>query len=295
MNGTLARQELGSMLPVLALQMGGWLKQKSRVLDLCASPGSKTLQAMEIVGEKGRVVANDVHPGRLQSLQEAVERSGMSLELRSRITYTNFDAAMFPFPKSGDKLFDTIICDVPCSGDGTIRKDKHILPMWTPTTANALHALQVRILVRAIQLLKVGGVVSYSTCSLNPVEDEAVVAAALEKVRTTVNTEPVAEIMEWPQLDGFIRREGIKDWRVADYTGESENGVDEEYETGEVVKLRWHDTFEDACNAKMDNAVKSMWPPTEENINLHLERCTRLWPQDQDTGGFFVALIRKNR
>ena len=296
-NGKLARQELLSMLPVIGLARGGWLKANSRVLDICASPGSKALQALEIVGRKGRIVANDVHPTRVETLKAAVQRSGLSSELRARVIYTNFDAGVFPTPKN-KKLFDAVICDVPCSGDGTIRKDKHILPLWTPATGNSLHSLQVRILMRAIHLVRVGGVVSYSTCSLNPIEDEAVVACVLSQMnkahysKQTIIEEiiPAVELIDFPELCGFVSRPGIQEWNVADYVGETDSDQDDD-----SVCLRWHATYQAALDANMVKAVSSMWAPSKKDANqLHLERCIRLWPQDQDTGGFFVALIRKN-
>jgi len=316
-DSTLARQELGSMLPVLSLSAVGALVPGAKVLDLCASPGSKTMQALEIAAlaeaasrKRGRVVANDVHTSRLDSLRDAVVRSGLDGAFTSRITYTNFDASVFPSPNSG-KLFDAIIADVPCSGDGTIRKDRHILPMWTPATGNALHGLQARILVRALELVKVGGVVCYSTCSLNPVEDEAVVAAALQKVNRSRKEEksddtPVAELVNWPEalLPGFKRRPGVENWRVAFYEqGGSYDESDEDEgdgmnTNGDFGNLQYHRTYEDAMMAGIDcnNVERSLWPDFVENkSSLCLKRCSRLWPQDQDTGGFFVSLIRKNR
>jgi 16S rRNA C967 or C1407 C5-methylase (RsmB/RsmF family) len=284
-DGTLARQELGSMLPVLALKEAGYLRRSSRVLDVCASPGSKTLQALEIIGESGRIVANDVLESRLNALREAVERSGMSKTLTDRITYTNQDATQLSL--RSEQWADVVVCDVPCSGDGTCRKDKHILPMWKPNYANQLHGTQVDILVRAIQLLKVGGAVCYSTCSLNPVEDEAVVAEALRKSTSAV------ELVECPDLPGLIRREGISEWKVADFK-EEEDATNVAVGDDEGVQLRWHKRLQDAVEAKMDRPRKSLWPGSE-NSSLHLERCVRLWPQDQDSGGFFLAIIRKNK
>ena len=67
--------------------------------------------------------------------------------------------------KKSHKPFDCIIADVPCSGDGTIRKDGRILPSWTPSIGNSLHSTQLKILKRALILVKTGGVVCYSTCS----------------------------------------------------------------------------------------------------------------------------------
>jgi len=382
MNGLLARQELGSMLPVLALIGGNHIQYGSKILDMCASPGSKTLQALEIVTttayhnndnninddnnnntnnyshkKMGRVVANDIHPKRLISLQEAVKRSGMHPNITKRIVYTNHDASTFPTPKSGT-LFDCILADVPCSGDGTIRKDKHILPGWMPNIGNALHNLQCRILKRALTLVKVNGVVVYSTCTFNPIENEAVVANAIlwsnrtknkmnstSTTSTTTTSKPAVEILEWPTnvLPGFIRRKGVLTWRVADYQfddndftttnhdhhddddknnnnksfSQVKNTNENAYKTEEgddEPKLHWYQSYPDAINGKMKHAVESMWPPssldttTTNNNNNHdnissssskdylpLDRCTRLWPQDHDTGGFFVAILRKNR
>jgi 16S rRNA C967 or C1407 C5-methylase (RsmB/RsmF family) len=280
-NGKLARQELASMLPVLVLHRGGWLTSETkRVLDLCASPGSKTMQVLEIM-TRGSVKANDINKQRLESLQESMTRSGMSFS--SKIKFSNLDASHFPIPLQDDKLYDCIICDVPCSGDGTIRKDPHVITNWTPATSNALHRLQVDILARALKCLKAGGVMTYSTCSMNPIENEAVVTAALSQRK---KGQPAFELVEWPVMEGFTGRPGVSSWKVADYIGDTDQEDDEK------VQLRWHASYEDAIEAKMEKACSSMWPPLSTN-ELHLERCIRLWPQDHDSGGFFVAVIKR--
>ena len=300
MNGTLARQELGSMLPVISLHAVGAIQGGSKVLDLCASPGSKTLQTLEIVcgnndnnssnKKKGRIIANDVHLKRLDSLRDAVIRSGMPASQTSRITYTNYDASIFPLPKSG-KLFDAIICDVPCGGDGTIRKDKFILPMWSPNISNNIHGLQMKILLRALELVKVDGVVCYSTCSLNPVEDEAVVSAVLNCSRGN-NNDAAFELMEWPDvLPGFIRRPGVTNWKVAYY----DQNNDDETDDDDFGSLSFVDSYENAVSIGMKDAKTTYWSDLAENKRIRLDRCTRLLPQDQDSGGFFLALIQRIR
>ena len=288
MNCTLARQELGSMLPVLSLESVDAIRKGSKVLDMCASPGSKTLQALEIVVSnsetktRGRVIANDVHPKRLDSLRDAVHRSCVPAE---RVTYTNFDASVFPFPKS-KKLFDAIICYVPCSGDGTIRKDPHILPMWSPRTSNELHGLQLKILLRAMELIKKGGVVCYSTCSLNPIEDEAVVSAALREM----NSDDICyQLLDWPEelLPGFTRRPGVDTWNVGFYDANNLEKDDDDFGS-----LSFYDSYDSAVEAEVEEAKESFWPNSANNKHS-LHRCSRLFPQDQDTGGFFVALIKR--
>ena len=286
----IARQELGSMLPVLLLARGGddganakvqWIGPGSRVLDLCASPGSKTLQALEVIGPTGKIKANDINSTRLESLRDAVQRANQSNS--NRVKYSNLDARKFPIPPQREKLYDTVLCDVPCSGDGTIRKDSHILPNWTPQTSNALHSLQVSTLVRALHCLRVGGVMCYSTCSLNPVENEAVVAAALVQVVH-------AELVEFAELPGFQLRPGVSNWSVADHSDDDHN----QFGDGEVPSLRWFETYHHAAKCNMPHAVASLWPP-ENSAKLNLERCGRLWPQDHDCGGFFVALLRRTK
>ena len=171
--------------------------------------------------------------------------------------------------------------------------------MWQPSQGKMLHHTQLKILLRALELVKVGGVVCYSTCSLNPVEDEAVIAAALRKLNRQDDREekPTIELLEFPSLSGFTRRPGINSWKVADFseqdmakTNKSDNDQDDD---DEVPHLRWHKTWKDAEDAGLDGALESMWPQSDlEGMNLG--RCTRLWPHDHDTGGFFLALLRKN-
>lgn len=312
-SGVLARQEIGSMLPVLALASVESLKSGSRVLDMCASPGSKTLQALEIVGPKGRVVANDVSESRLDALKQALERSGVSQGLLNRVHLTCQDGSQLESPRlkvkassngkeKGRRLeFDAVICDVPCSGDGTCRKDRHILPMWKPNHGNDLHSLQVRILIRALKLVKAGGVVCYSTCTLNPIEDEAVVSAALiaiqQEKRKEAPNDPVIELISATLPGDLIARPGIKTWRVADYQEGEDTTFDTSDDMDEMPCLSWYDSVDAAMKSKhaghkAATLLPSMWPSNEKD--LHLERCIRLWPQDKDTGGFFLALLRKN-
>mmetsp|Transcript_2797 Transcript_2797/g.4818 ORF Transcript_2797/g.4818 Transcript_2797/m.4818 type:complete len:610 (-) Transcript_2797:115-1944(-) len=336
-DGTIARQELGSMLPVWLLDKMGFFgqnrqdkrKQNStlssspsssllsdsiiRVLDMCASPGSKSLQAAELIAElpcQGRVRANDINESRLKTLQEAIHRSGVK-QVDQIVRYVNVDASAYPIPKKESKKYQIVLCDVPCSGDGTARKDRHIIPNWFPRIGNSLHSIQVRILIRALECVAVDGVVSYSTCSLNPVEDEAVVAAALNEL---YNKKSVLkfELLEVPQslCNGLILRPGVTNWRIADYlvgTSDADEEMGGEEETS--PRLQWYESYEEAITNNMNGACKSMWPCIDKQLHHQqqqqqqhhqqqpafgsLTKCLRLLPQDQDTGGFFVALIQR--
>ena len=292
----LCRQEVVSALPVAAMKV----QRGARCLDLCASPGSKTMQLLEAVGSKGCVFANDADPRRARQLLDSLARHGRlgakeaprSADCRGRLIVTCHRGEAFP---EGDHGHDNVLADVPCSGDGTSRKDASVLPRFSPKAANDLHPTQVAIAWRGLQLLKVGGLMAFSTCSLNPIEDEAVVAALLRHAKGIVSLE------EWPEdvLPQFKRRSGLKAWGVSDATdGNDSSGeaIDGDSSSGDDdgVRLRWHATYAAAKKAGFRSACESMWPPSAaEAASMHLERCSRVLPADNDTGGFFVALLRK--
>ena len=304
----LCRQEAVSALPVAALRVA----PGSRCLDMCASPGSKTMQLLEAVGATGCVFANDADPRRARTLLAALERHGRlgvggeapaDADSRRSLVVTCHRGEAYPSPRRG-RRFDAVLADVPCSGDGTCRKDASVLPRFSPAAANALHATQLAIAWRGLQLLEVGGLMAYSTCSLNPIEDEAVVAALLRRGGGNVALE------EWPAevLPRFRRRGGLRTWGVADVVqgggeagtgaerdGEEAGGESDGNDCEDEPRLRWHARGAAAARrAGFKAAVESMWPPTEDEVAaMGLSRCSRVLPGDNDTGGFFVALLRK--
>jgi 16S rRNA C967 or C1407 C5-methylase (RsmB/RsmF family) len=154
-----------------------------------------------------------------------------------------------------------------------------------------MHGLQLRILQRALELVKVGGVVCYSTCSLNPIEDEAVVAAALLGGSNNLGG-AVYELLDWPQssLPGFLHRPGVHTWNVAFYGQDDKdtNDNDDDFDS-----LSFCDNYNNALDAGMKEARPTFWPNEAGNVRIGLDRCTRLFPQDQDSGGFFLALIKR--
>ena len=300
--GLLARQEAVSMLPVLVL--APHLQTGDVVLDVCAAPGNKTMQLLERVSPPkddtrrgGLVVANDAHPGRVKTLQECIERHGRSTREMESLVVTCSYGQDVPVPRFDDGVegFDAVLADVPCSGDGTFRKDPDALKRWHPGGGNALHATQVAVARRMAQLMKPGGHLLYSTCSLNPVEDEAVVAAILKK-------NPEFELVKGAMdagAPGMRYRPGVSTWKVAEHTFKEKDDAsrfdsDSDSESDDDVTLRWYDDYELASAAGMPATEPSMWPPSQEDAkSMHLERCARLLPHDQDTGGFFIALLRK--
>ncbi|KHJ46964.1 hypothetical protein D918_02504 [Trichuris suis] len=156
----------------------------------------------------GLVVANDSNNERCYLLvHQALKRSGSPC-----CVVTNMDAMTMPNTESGDVVnmnFDRILCDVPCSGDGTLRKNINLWKEWNAVQAYGLHKLQLKIALRCAKLLKVGGLMVYSTCSMNPIEDEAVVATLIAQSHERLELMPTRHML--PKL---IRCDGLFTWKV---------------------------------------------------------------------------------
>lgn len=140
------------------------------VLDLCAAPGGKSTLMAARMGNQGRVVASDTDPARLKLVQENCDRLGVTCVEAIPA------AALERCPAS----FDRILIDAPCSNTGVMRRRVDLRWRITPAQITRLAAAQLALLERAAPLLKGGGALVYSTCSLEPEENGAVVRQFLE-------------------------------------------------------------------------------------------------------------------
>jgi len=165
--GEIYVQEAASMIPPLVLKP----KPGEIVLDMCAAPGSKTTQMAVMMKNKGLLVANDVSGLRLQALGINLQRSGVVNTIISLMQGHRFKGMSF----------DRILVDAPCSATGTIMRSLKTVGMWNPGMVKHLSRVQRRLLETAFNNLKSGGVMVYSTCTMEPEEDEGVVSWLLEK------------------------------------------------------------------------------------------------------------------
>ncbi len=143
------------------------------VLDACAAPGGKTLTLARAAGAKSHIVAGDFHWHRLHAMQQRLRAAGAG---HVRMVALN---AAAPLPFSAETKFHRILVDAPCSGTGTLARNPEIRWRLRPEDIAALCALQRDILTHALRALAPGGRLVYSTCSLEPEENEAVIAAVL--------------------------------------------------------------------------------------------------------------------
>ncbi|MDP4039956.1 MAG: RsmB/NOP family class I SAM-dependent RNA methyltransferase [Candidatus Pacearchaeota archaeon] len=218
-------QEVSSMMSVLALNP----KPGEFVLDLCASPGSKTTQMAATMKNEGTIIANDIKLDRIKILSANLERCGVM----NCIAVRNDGAGLCErFAKQNFK-FDKILLDAPCSGEGTLRSSPKTFLMWNYKIVKKFSREQRRLFISALKCLKVGGEIVYSTCTHSPEENEEVVDFILKKF--PVDVEKVILPLKC--------RSGVVNWGG-------------------------------------------------KNIDNNVEKCCRIYPQDNDSEGFFIAKFK---
>src|SRR3989338_38536 len=215
-------QEAASMIPPLVLEP----EESDTILDMAASPGSKTTQIAALMHNKGILVANDINSARMKPLSLNVQRCGI----------TNCIVTMMYGQRFRNFEFNKILLDAPCSGTGTIRKSLKTLRIWNPLMVQRLAHTQKNLIEIAFSNLKLGGTLVYSTCSNEPEENEAVIDFLLNKYENAK--------LEDIRIDGLNRSKPILEFENNKY-------------------------------------------------NEEIKKCLRIWPQDNDTEGFFVAKIKK--
>jgi len=214
-----------SMLPPIALKP----KPGESVLDLCAAPGSKTTQIAQTVDNTGIIVANDINGDRLKALLGNLQRCGVSNTL-----VTNMDGTLFS--ERVNQNFDKVLVDAPCSGSGLIRNQPRIGREWSTSVVEALSGTQKKLILSGFDSLKVGGSLVYSTCSLEPEENEDVVNHLLSERSDS----KIVDI----SFKDVKSREGLRSWEDTIYQED-------------------------------------------------LSKSIRIYPQDNDTIGFFLAKVRR--
>lgn len=140
-----------------------------RILDCCAAPGGKTAHMGELMKDEGEIVANDIHAHKGQLIRDQASRLG--LDCVNTITGDALELASRFAPAS----FDRILLDAPCSGLGVIRRKPDLKWVKSPDDIREIAALQRRLLQAAAKLLRPGGLLVYSTCTIESMENEGAV------------------------------------------------------------------------------------------------------------------------
>ncbi len=174
------------------------LGENENFLDVCASPGSKFTQILAgFEGNRKLAVAGDFHSHRIQSLKSNIELQG--IEDSHIVRYDAMDSLPF-----ADDTFDTILIDAPCTGTGTIRHNPEIRYFLDPADFAELSRKQLSILENASKVIKDGGRIIYSTCSLERAENEDVINEFLLNNKGYCKLPPVFDD-RFITLEGFVR------------------------------------------------------------------------------------------
>ena len=166
------------------------------ILDMSASPWGKTTQLAEYY-PNATIIANEIDKTRLKQLYENTDRLGSR-----NVFVTNYDGRFFGnYPE----IFDKILLDAPCSGEGTAYKTDDALKFWNLKNIKRIAKLQAQLLESALISLKIGGEIVYSTCTLNRLENEEIIQSLLEKYPEEIEVFPLwwsNFIRAWPHIIG---------------------------------------------------------------------------------------------
>ena len=209
----------GIAAPVLDPQPG------ERVLDLCAAPGGKTTHAAELMKNRGCLVAAELSENRIRGLLGNLYRLGIS-----NVLVTSGDGREAP----EEALFDRVLVDAPCSGEGTLRRRAGRVPRQSSSFLGYVTKVQRRLLEKAIRVTKPGGTILYVTCTFAPEENEAV-------------------------IDGILRDQPV-----------------------EIDPIR----LQIPCASGLTSFEGQRYDPA-------LEGSVRIYPQHLDSGGLFMARLRR--
>jgi 16S rRNA (cytosine967-C5)-methyltransferase len=168
-------QDPSTLLAVKALDP----RPGEAILDLCAAPGGKLTYIAQIMNNDGKLVAHDLSPDRLKLVEENCTRLGVSSVSSLVIGHSSFGSPLPTLNAQRATLFDRILLDAPCSNTGVMRRRVDLRWRITPDEITRLRALQVELLNQAASFLKPGGVLVYSTCSLEPEENQQLIREVL--------------------------------------------------------------------------------------------------------------------
>ena len=290
-SGLISRQEAVSMIPPMLLNT----KRGENIFDMCAAPGSKTAQFLEsfyenynflnkkeYLNDTGFVLANDFNAKRAYMMVHQLKRlntAGMVVICHAAQLFPNIFL-------NGDIMkrvqYDKILADVPCSSDAVMRKLPHKWKNWNSKESYSLHNLQLQILKRGIGLLKVGGEIVYSTCSLNPIENEAVVAQVMREFSQDDELE-ILDVNNIFKGSDIKRHNGLMKWKIM---------IEDKNDRNKLLVI--NDINDPLYNEFSDIISSSAFPPSEdESKKFKLFNCNRFFPHDSDTSGFFITVIKK--
>jgi len=272
-------QGFSSMLPALALNP----TEDDKVLDLCSAPGSKTTQMAEMMQNRGTLVVNEVQLDRIKALIYNLDRLNI---INAGVIHSKGEL----LSKYYQNYFDKILVDAPCSGLGIIQKKIEVNVWWNQDRVSKLHDLQVRLLVSAIKMLRVGGELVYSTCTLTPEENELVINKLLRKY--PIEIEKIDLPIE--HRNGFTNYNGEelhhdlnKAIRILPWEVDSDGFF--------MIKLRKTAEIESIEDVKWKKSYTSEFlKPDDKKIEKYLTSTAEVFGIDENVFNEFKFILKRN-
>ncbi len=193
--GEFTVQDITASKPVRLLRNLKLKTKNLKLLDLCAAPGTKTTQLAEATDDSAKIIATDIDNRRLEMVKENIARLGINSV--NIIPYEEFLNSQFSIQNS---KFDCILLDVPCSNTGVLAKRIEVRYRINPAAIKELADLQAELLRSASDLVRTGGKICYSTCSIQRAENSEIVQNFLKKNK---NFTRVSEQLTLPSAEGF--------------------------------------------------------------------------------------------
>ena len=258
--GLIYIQDRSSMLPPLALAP----RIGAGVLDMCASPGSKTGLCAQLIGREGYVLANEPNQTRLATMRHNMQNLNML-----NVCTCSYAGEHLPLRTNDNSFdgFDFIVLDPPCSGWGTALKNHGVLDLWKGDKISPLISLQRMLIRQAYSMLKTGGKLVYSTCTTNIDEDEEQVLFAISEMDLKIVSLPVLQCfkMEQPRLnlDGIWRIDPSEDAQGFFVTVFEKTGTTEAKNPHNISNIH-------TLNHKMNRKTRSIGKTTSEVVSPHI-------------------------
>ncbi len=167
------------------------IKENNKVLDMCAAPGGKTLVLALKLNGTGKLISNDRSASRRTRLAKVIN-SCLPEKLRQNITVTGHDSTTWSLYEK--EVYDCLLLDAPCSSERHVLTDSAALSIWSPSRPKHLAIQQFAMLAAALDATVSGGYILYSTCSINPVENELVIEKLFKKRSGLFEEIPIAEM-----------------------------------------------------------------------------------------------------
>jgi 16S rRNA (cytosine1407-C5)-methyltransferase len=272
-------QSLSSMIPPFVLNP----TKEDTVLDLCAAPGSKSTQLAELMEYKGTLYSNEPSLNRIKALVHNLDKMNA---VNISVIKEKGELLSKRFPE----YFDKILVDAPCSALGVVQKKQEVSNWWNSKSVDNISSLQLKLLISAIKMTKIGGEIVYSTCTLTVEENELIINKAIKKYPV----ELVEFDLDLPHINGFVN---VKDYKFDKSLSLAKRIIPWEIKSEGffIAKLKKTASTEKAdFTYRATKTKKSIVRSNDKKIKKYLEDLTNHFGIDKSVFTKYKYLINNN-